>query len=101
MPEHKIGTINEVPEGTAKQYKINGVLIGVFHVNGKWFAIGDVCTHKGGLLHEGPFDEYTVTCPVHAAQFDLKTGQNVSPPAPSPVKAYKIYAKENELFIEG
>ena len=79
---------------------VNGTAIGVYHVNGKWFAIGDTCTHKGGTLHEGPFDEYTVTCPLHGAQFDLKTGQNVSPPAPYPVKAYKIHAEGNDLFIE-
>ena len=100
MPSHKIGTINDVPEGSAKRFMMNGVAIGVFHVNGKWFAIGDVCTHRGGVLHEGPFDEYTVTCPIHAAQFDLSTGQNVSPPAPSPVKAYKISVEGNELYIE-
>ncbi len=100
MTKQRIASVNEIPEGASKRVMVNGTAIGVYHVNGKWFAIGDVCTHRGAALHQGSFDEYTVTCPLHAAQFDLKTGQNVSPPAPSPVKAYEIHAEGNELFLE-
>lgn len=100
MAKQRIGSVSDVKEGESKMYNVNGQPVGVFHVNGKWFAISDKCSHRGTLLHEGPFDEYTVTCPLHGAQFDLKTGQNLSPPATMPVRAYVITAEGNDLFLE-
>lgn len=100
MTATRIGSVSDVPDGKSKMYTVNGQPIGVFHVNGKWFAIHDRCTHRGGLLHEGYLEGETVTCPLHAGTFDLKTGQNLSPPAPSPVKTYKISVQGNDLMLD-
>ncbi|MEK6902061.1 MAG: Rieske 2Fe-2S domain-containing protein [archaeon] len=100
MPAQRIGSITDVPEGKSKLFTVNNTPIGVFHVNEKWFAIYDKCSHRGGMLHEGERDGTVVSCPIHGAQFDITTGQNLSPPAPSPVKAYKIWVEGNDLILE-
>jgi nitrite reductase/ring-hydroxylating ferredoxin subunit len=100
MSKQKIGSTSDVQEGKGKQYMVNGQSIAVFHVNGKWFAIGDKCTHRGGPLHQGEVEGTVVTCPWHAGQFDITSGQNLSPPAPSKSQTYKISAEGNELFLD-
>ena len=46
-----------------------------------YYAIGDTCTHRGGLLSEGDVQGTKVTCPWHGADFDLKSGAVLGPPA--------------------
>ncbi|MFH0992868.1 MAG: Rieske (2Fe-2S) protein [bacterium] len=42
---------------------------------GKAYAMTDKCPHMGGTLSKGTFVDGKVICPVHHAQFDIKTGE--------------------------
>jgi glycine betaine catabolism B len=44
--------------------EVNGEKVCLSNVNGKYYAIGNVCTHMGGPLAEGKLEEYIVQCPV-------------------------------------
>jgi hypothetical protein len=59
-------------------------------VEGSYHAIGDTCTHRGGPLSEGDVQGTRVTCPWHGADFDLKTGAVLGPPAQKGVPSYKV-----------
>jgi len=48
--------------------------IAVFNVDGKFYALSNVCAHKGGPLNEGMFEKYLVTCPWHGWKYDVRTG---------------------------
>ena len=100
MTTQRIGSVSDVPEGKSKLYKVNGQPIAVFHVNGKWFAFNDQCTHRGFPLNGASIDGTTITCNYHGAQFDLTTGKNIGPPAPAPVQTYKISAEGNDLYLD-
>ncbi len=52
-------------------------LVALFRYDGKFFAVGDECTHASGALSEGLIDDFIVTCPWHGAQFDIRTGKGV------------------------
>ena len=60
----------------------------LFNVEGTYHAIGDTCTHRGGPLSEGDVQGTRVTCPWHGADFDLKTGAVLGPPAQKGVPSY-------------
>ena len=65
------------------------------------FAIGATCTHYGGPLAEGLVVGDTVRCPWHHACFSLRTGENLRPPAPSPVSTWTVTRQGNTVRVGG
>ena len=96
----KVAQKKDVPQGGGIAVEANGKKIALFNIDGAFYAIDDECTHAGGSLSEGSVDGYTVTCPWHGAEFDLKTGQVVSEPAEEGVKGYKIVLEGEDIKIE-
>jgi len=52
----KVCKAGDVKPAAARVSTINGKAIGVFNVDGKFYAINDVCGHRGGPLGEGELD---------------------------------------------
>jgi 3-phenylpropionate/trans-cinnamate dioxygenase ferredoxin subunit len=76
----KVGETSEIPAGKMKKVTINGEEILVANVNGKYYAIGNRCTHHEGDLSQGSLEGNTVTCPKRRAKFDVTTGKVVLSP---------------------
>ncbi len=49
--------------------------IGVFWDGESVFALENYCPHEGGMLTHGFIEPGEVICPLHAAVFDLRTGE--------------------------
>src|SRR6266446_6936862 len=77
----KILDKKDVAPGSSTAVEVRGQQVAVFNVDGTFYAIGDTCTHRGGPLSQGEVSGTTVTCPWHKAQYDLKTGGVLTPPA--------------------
>lgn len=73
--------------------------VAVFNVGGEFFAIEDVCTHDGAELAGGPVDGAVITCPRHGAQFDLRTGAVLAPPAYEPVRTFPVRIENGVLQV--
>jgi 3-phenylpropionate/trans-cinnamate dioxygenase ferredoxin subunit len=71
---------DQIPAGTMKSFTIKGVEILIANVDGKFYAIGNKCTHMGGDLSKGKLEGKIVTCPRHGSQFDLATGKSLRGP---------------------
>lgn len=100
MPkEVEVAKINEIAPGTAKQVEVEGETIAIFNVDGVFYAISDTCTHAQASLSEGSVEEGVVTCPWHGAQFDLKTGKNLTMPAPTPIQTFPIKIEGDAIKI--
>ena len=65
------------------------------------FAIGAVCSHYSGPLHEGLVVGDTVRCPWHHACFSLRTGQPLRPPALNPVTSWKVERRGDRVVVTG
>ncbi|MEM5805260.1 MAG: non-heme iron oxygenase ferredoxin subunit [Candidatus Aenigmatarchaeota archaeon] len=96
----KIGKISDFKENVGKLVKVGKKEIAVFKINGNFYAIDELCTHEGGPLHEGYVEDTTIVCPWHGAQFDLKTGKILRPPASEDINTYKVIIKDEEVYIE-
>ena len=71
-----IAALDNIPRQGARVVKTQAGCIAVFrNADDQVFAIDDRCPHKGGPLSEGIVHGTAVTCPLHAAVFDLATGQ--------------------------
>lgn len=70
-----VASVDDIPNGTAKNVSVGENQIAVFHVDDEWYALEGTCPHQGGPLAEGWIHEKTVTCPWHAWCFSLETGR--------------------------
>ena len=96
----KVATVSELPPGKAKQAKVGDKTLAVFNVSGNFYAIDDTCPHRGASLAEGELEGHEVTCPWHAAVFDVTSGAHLTPPAPSDVACYKVQVVGDEVQID-
>ena len=92
----------EVAPGTALkiEIEIEDLALAVFNVDGEFFVTDDLCTHGPGSLSEGYIDGDVVECNFHNGQFNIRTGEVVSPPCMVPVKAYPVTVIDGRVTIE-
>lgn len=96
----KVADAKDIAAGTGILVELDGERIALFNVNGTFHAIADTCTHSGGPLSEGDLDGDVVTCPWHGAQFDVKTGEVMGPPADEPVISYRVKVNGSDILVE-
>lgn len=103
--KYRVAKVGEIPPGGRKIVKVAGRSIGVFNVDGEFFALRNQCPHAGGPLCEGvvsgfvrssePGDyEYVrrgeiLRCPWHQWEFDIKSGQSWFDPVKTRVRRYE------------
>jgi 3-phenylpropionate/trans-cinnamate dioxygenase ferredoxin subunit len=90
----------EISAGRLVAVDVRGTRIAVAHVAGAYYAFDDTCTHEQCSLAEGDLVGPTVTCMCHGAEFDVRTGDVLAPPAPLPVKVYRTRIVGDALQIE-
>jgi len=61
----------DIPDPGSRVVEVDGEAIALFHVEGAYHAIDDVCTHDGGPLASGELAGHKVACPRHGARFDI------------------------------
>ena len=99
MPSITIAMASGTPPGTISVHEADGVRIALCNVNGRFYAIDDVCTHDGGSLDQGELQDNLVECPRHGAKFDVTTGRPVVLPAVRPVKTYPVEVDGDEVKV--
>jgi nitrite reductase/ring-hydroxylating ferredoxin subunit len=93
---------SEVPPGGMQAFEADGEPILIANVAGRFYAIGNECTHAHAELSEGYLDENecTVECPLHNAVFSLESGDALESPAELPVPTYAVLLEGEDLYIE-
>ena len=70
-----IAALDDIPPQGARLIRTAEGCVALFRTaDDRVFALEDRCPHKGGPLSEGIVHGTSVTCPLHAAVFDLTTG---------------------------
>jgi 3-phenylpropionate/trans-cinnamate dioxygenase ferredoxin subunit len=106
MARHIVATVEEIPPGGRKLVEIAGRSLGVFNLDGEFFALRNRCPHQGGPLcagtlgglisSSGPGEyEYSrageiLRCPWHGWEFDIRSGQSWFDPARVRVRSYPV-----------
>ncbi len=96
----KVATVGEVKPGEGRKVEVEGKAIALFNLGGKFYAIGDICTHRGGPLSEGAIEGNEVECPWHGARFEITTGEVLSPPAGKGVPSYPVRVTGTAVEVE-
>jgi 3-phenylpropionate/trans-cinnamate dioxygenase ferredoxin subunit len=93
-------TFSSLHAGKPVRIEKNGESICVARVGDEVFAIGDVCSHSDASLSEGDITDFKIECWLHGAEFDLRTGEALTPPAVAPVKTYSVTVDGDSVTVE-
>jgi 3-phenylpropionate/trans-cinnamate dioxygenase ferredoxin subunit len=94
-----VAKTSELGEGQRLFLDVGGDAIAVFQIAGRYFAIGDVCSHDDGPVGEGVLQGTEIECPRHGAHFNLETGKALSLPAVVDIPAYPVRVVEDEIQV--
>jgi nitrite reductase/ring-hydroxylating ferredoxin subunit len=96
----KLCSADEVAPGSAIRVEAADLVLAVFNVGGQFYVTDDNCTHGPGSLSEGYIEDDIVECNFHNGQFNIRTGEVVSPPCMVPVKTYPTVVADGAVYIE-
>ena len=120
MTLHPVCKVSELKPGERKIVEVGGRSIGVFNVDGTYYALRNLCPHQfaplclgkiTGYCGDSPVSEFIwsregeiIRCPWHAWEFDIKTGKSIFDPKKVRTKCYPVSVDEapvGELSVEG
>jgi 3-phenylpropionate/trans-cinnamate dioxygenase ferredoxin subunit len=102
VPELDVCPVDELAPGEMKIVTSGLLSIGVYNLDGQFYAIEDRCSHDDGPLCEGEFEPETgvVICPRHGANFDIRSGDALTLPAYEPVAVYAVRVVDGFIRVE-
>jgi 3-phenylpropionate/trans-cinnamate dioxygenase ferredoxin subunit len=113
---HVVAEVGEIPDGGRKIVRLEGREIGLFHVDGEYFALRNRCPHQGGALCDGQLfpsiisrqpGEYIcgerrlLACPWHGWEFDIRTGKSWFDPEKLRVRSYDVSVVDERELTPG
>jgi len=95
----RLAGAGDVAPGEGRVVEAEGRPMALFNVDGHYYAIDNVCPHRGGPLGEGDLDGTIVTCPWHAWRWDVRSGANANNPALR-VACFPVVVENGAVFVE-
>ena len=97
--EYKVASAKEIPPGKMISISYRGKSILVANLAGKYYAIGNSCTHLGCFLSAGVLTGEKVACPCKGSVFDITNGEVLKGPAEIPEPTYKLAVKGDRIKL--
>jgi nitrite reductase/ring-hydroxylating ferredoxin subunit len=94
LTRHVVATVDEIAPGTSKVVEVNGRAVGIFNVNGEFFALLNRCPHAGAELCRGNIE-------TRIRKFDIKVepGETLVK-GPYKAETFAVSVEQNYLVIE-
>ena len=96
---HEVGAAGDEQAGTLRRVDVAERAVCLARTDDGWLAFDDTCTHEECSLAEGELDGEVVICPCHGSEFDVRTGDVVTPPALDPLPIYEAREDAGTLFV--
>lgn len=96
----EICNVDDLPPGTMKGVEHKETRILIVNHNGKVYAMEGTCTHEDADLSMGFLLENLVTCPLHLSQFDVTTGDALTPPATVPLRMFNVKIQDSRIYVQ-
>jgi nitrite reductase/ring-hydroxylating ferredoxin subunit len=94
-----VGTEEEIPEGERKIVQTDGLSVGVFHHKGNWYALRNLCLHRGGPVATGRLEGDNLICPWHGYTYNVTNGQLLIDPG-ARLEMYPVERRDGQVFVQ-
>ena len=81
---------SQLQEGKPLKVSLGAKEVCVARIGEEVFAVADMCTHSEASLSEGDISDYKIECWLHGAEFDLRTGEALTPPAVEKLETFEV-----------
>jgi NAD(P)H-dependent nitrite reductase small subunit len=88
-----VGKVDDFTPGRGKMVHVNGRHVALFRLGDEFFALDNMCLHRGGPLCDGDIENDVVTCPWHFWSYEIRTGTMVQDP--------RVGVSKHEVRIDG
>jgi metal-sulfur cluster biosynthetic enzyme/nitrite reductase/ring-hydroxylating ferredoxin subunit len=95
----RVADVADLPDPGKLLVEVEGEVVALFHVEGRFHAIDDICTHDGGTLADGELVGHKIACPRHGAKFDIRTGAALSMPAVRPTRCHDAKVEDGGVWV--
>jgi nitrite reductase (NADH) small subunit len=111
---HVVCAESDLQPGERRVVLVGGRSIGVFNVDGRYYALHNGCPHRGGPLCEGRIGGTTLPtrdrafaygrvgrilrCAWHGWEFDITTGRALADPAVA-ARTYAVTVEDGNIVI--
>ena len=94
-----MGKTGDLAPGEMKFVAVDGERVVLANVEGALYALRDMCGHRNAPLSRGKLTGCLIECPLHFAQFDVRTGELVDGPVSTPVPIYEVRVEGDTVYV--
>lgn len=109
-----VAPVESFEDGDRRIVETSGREVGVFRIDGAFYAVANHCVHQGGPVCEGilsgtvdvdddgalsyEHDERILSCPWHGWEFDVTNGEHLSNPSYR-LTTYEIVVHDDDVYL--
>ncbi len=99
MAFQKVAEVSELAPGQCRVVEAAGRELALYNVEGEFFCTENACPHRDGPLGEGELEDDVVTCPWHAWQINVRTGEALYGPGTC-VATYPCKVEDGAVLVD-
>jgi nitrite reductase/ring-hydroxylating ferredoxin subunit len=96
----RVAAAADIVDGEPFGIEVAGHSIALYRIDGEIFCTDNICTHEFALLSDGWLEGHVIECPLHAGQFDVRTGKGLSPPIAADLKTFPVKIEGGEVLVD-
>jgi nitrite reductase/ring-hydroxylating ferredoxin subunit len=95
-----VGKTSDLAPGEMKFVAVDRERVVLANVDGAFYALRDVCGHRNAPLSRGKLDGCVIECPLHFAQFDIRTGKLIDGPISADIPVYEVRVDGDTVYVK-
>ncbi|MFC5448556.1 Rieske (2Fe-2S) protein [Paenibacillus aestuarii] len=111
----KVAEPNELDDGDKRIVKVKEMELGLFRIDGEYYAWRNVCPHAAAPVCVGAIrgtrlpstvydyqygmDNQVLRCPWHGWEFDLRTGQHLAAGSNAKLRGFPVEADDSGVYV--
>ena len=98
---HLVCQTSDIPAGEAKMFVVADKMIGVYHIDGQFYALANECPHAGASMAHGIIESDTVSCRIHHWKFSITSGEYLDEPNEDcNLPTYQVKVVGTDVLVE-
>lgn len=98
---HPACHVDEMTDGESRVIVVGDLRIGLFRVDGDFYALEDTCPHAGASLARGVLEGNVIRCRIHHWGFCLRDGTYLDEQKPEwNARSFPVQVVDGQVLIE-